>query len=116
MFPGMTQRKSSNPPINHTPSSAPVPVRELVNTLEALVASGALAKHADGTYAVSEPPPAPDAMVTLVCRIPQAWLDTLDAMGPTRSEAARRMLGKALAQGSGTYAAVRESSRPGRTG
>lgn len=48
------------------------------------------------------PAPAPDPMGTLVCRVPQAWIDTLDAMGfESRSEAARIMLGKALANASG---------------
>lgn len=53
----------------------------------------------------SSPPPAPEPkaepMGTLVARVPQAWIDLLDSMGPTRSEAARVLLGKALAHASG---------------
>ena len=53
------------------------------------------------------PPPAVDPLVSLVTRVPQSWVDTLDAMGPNRSEAARTVLGKGLAAGSGLRKAVR---------
>lgn len=46
-------------------------------------------------------PPAPP-MGTLVVRVPQDWLDILDAMGPDRSTALRTVLGRALAAGSGS--------------
>jgi len=91
--------------------------------LGALAAAGAITRDAEGAYharPLSEAPvrrttpppkstPAPVAapaevhppMGTLVCKVPQEWIDILDAMGPTRSEAARTMLGRALASGSG---------------
>ena len=53
----------------------------------------------------SVPPPAPvdvDPMAPLVVRVPQSWIDTLDAMGPDRSQALRRVLGRALAAVSGS--------------
>ncbi len=46
-------------------------------------------------------PPAPP-MGTLVVRVPQEWLDVLDAMGPDRSTALRTVLGRALASASGS--------------
>lgn len=68
-----------------------------------LVRAKMIAKGDDGVYrtaAPSEPPPASTAravMSTLVARVPQDVLDTLDSLGlPNRSEAARTVLLKAL--------------------
>ncbi len=80
---------------------APTDTRPPRSLTPASVAPVAIAR----TIPAPPPPvstPAPDPMGTLVCRVPQAWIDTLDAMGfESRSEAARIMLGKALASGSG---------------
>jgi hypothetical protein len=58
------------------------------------------------TMLPSAPPVHGPPMNTLVARVPQEWLDVLDAMGPTRSEALRAVLGKALAARSGSRRAV----------
>jgi hypothetical protein len=78
--------------------------------------AGLLRRSADGqrweaVRTGTMPPPAetPDPLVSLVTRVPQSWVDTLDAMGPTRSEAARMVIGKGLAAGSGLRKAVRAS-------
>lgn len=47
----------------------------------------------------SAPAPESEAMVTLVCRVPQHILDTLDSIGPSRSKAARAVLDRALGSG-----------------
>ena len=49
-------------------------------------------------------PPAPPAepQGILVVRVPQSWLDALDARGESRSAAVRAILGRALAAGSGS--------------
>jgi hypothetical protein len=74
--------------------------------LSNLARHGLVTRMPDGAYLVvpsrthmpSEPPPAPSEppMATLVVRVPQAWLDELDAHGPTRSEALRAVLGPAV--------------------
>lgn len=90
--------------------------------LNHLADMGVIRRREDGAYEVidgdavkgastpppkrpSAPPAAPEPkaepMGTLVARVPQAWIDLLDSMGPTRSEAARVLLGKALAHASG---------------
>lgn len=97
----MTNRKSSNPP---APSNPAVAV-----ALQALVQAGALQREPDGRYTIPPAAPNPDELVTLVCRVPRSWVDTLDAMGPNRSEAARKMLGKAMSASSGTRRAVRDT-------
>jgi hypothetical protein len=59
--------------------------------------------------AATVPPPKPSEPPTeesepvgiLVVRVPQSWLDVLDARGPSRSAATRAILGRALAAGSG---------------
>lgn len=58
--------------------------------------------------APSVPPPAPrpseppaERQGILVVRVPQSWLDALDARGESRSAAVRTILGRALAAGSG---------------
>lgn len=86
--------------------SSPAPANPAVAVaLQALVQAGALHREPDGRYTIPPAAPNPDELVTLVCRVPRAWVDTLDAMGPNRSEAARRMLSKAMA-GSGTMRKV----------
>jgi len=57
--------------------------------------------------ASAPPPPKATPLETLVVRVPPEWLAALDAIGPNRSEAARAIIGKALARASGTRAAVR---------
>ncbi len=47
----------------------------------------------------SSPPGA--RMETIVAKVPEEWIVLLDQMGPSRSEAIRRLLGKALASASG---------------
>jgi hypothetical protein len=88
--------------------------------LLALARAGLVRRDDDGAYTAvqakgdkraSTPPPAapvsvpppPEAppMQTLVVRVPVAMLEALDAMGPTRSEAARLVLARALAARSG---------------
>lgn len=51
-------------------------------------------------HAPAEPKRAP--MPTLVARVPQEVLDTLDSMGPDRSTALREVLARAFAAVSGT--------------
>jgi hypothetical protein len=53
------------------------------------------------------PEPKPEPLETLVVRVPPAWHAALEAIGPSKSEAARAILGRALARGSGTRTAVR---------
>lgn len=80
--------------------------------LGALARVGLVTRADDGAYRVvpaSVPPPAPEApgqsrpWATLVVRVPQAWIDVLDDKGPSRSEALRAVLGKALASQSGSH-------------
>lgn len=105
-----------------TPTTAGLYRREL----RALGAHGLVTRTEDGGFAAvlvqgeprpkSTPPPsAPPSrpyheppravrsapMSTLVARVPQEWLDLLDARGPDRSTALREVLGRALAAGSG---------------
>lgn len=54
-----------------------------------------------GSVIPAAPPEPKPVLGTLVCRVPEEWLEVLDAMGPSRSEAARVMLGRALANASG---------------
>jgi len=58
----------------------------------------------------SEPPPPstpkPEPLETLVVRVPPAWLEALEAQGPNKSEAARQILGRALAAKSGSRRAA----------
>jgi hypothetical protein len=63
--------------------------------------------------APSTPPPAPREapLVTLVVRVPQEWVDTLDGMGPDRSTAARALLRRALSSASGTRQRVTPDGR-----
>ncbi len=53
-----------------------------------------------------EPP-----MGTLICRVPQAVLQAIDSLGPTRSDGARELLARGIASSheSGTREAVREA-------
>jgi hypothetical protein len=51
--------------------------------------------------AKTEPAPPPAPMETIVAKVPAEWVPVLDAMGPSRSEAIRRLLGKALMSASG---------------
>jgi hypothetical protein len=94
--------------------------------LRALAAHGLVTRAEDGGFAAvlvqgeprpktapppSAPPlvpprPRPEPMATMVVRVPQEWLDLLDARGPDRSTALREVLGRALAAGSGTRLAV----------
>ncbi len=91
-----------------------------------LAALKLITRHEDGTYRAvraatdrrptlppalpreepkSEPPPAAEPVEpqgVLVVRVPQAWLDALDARGESRSAATREILGRALASGSGS--------------
>lgn len=50
---------------------------------------------------VAPPSSAPEAepMATLVVRVPQHIIDTLDAIGPSRSKAARAVIARALGSG-----------------
>ena len=69
-----------------------------------LMRAGLLERARDGSLRPSShPPAAPDApkvepMATLVVRVPQAWIDTLDAQGEDRSTAAREALAKGLGE------------------
>lgn len=74
-------------------------------------------KGADGVYTViaskspSTAPPAPipsAKTAALVVRVPQEWIDLLDARGPTRSLAAREFLGDALARAANAGSGTRE--------
>lgn len=98
-----------------------------------LARAGLLSRAADGSYLAvrartdTRPPrstmvpgstfpvpqsvaPTPPPMGTLVVRVPQEWLDMLDAMGPDRSTALRTVLGRALASGSGMRPRVRDEA------
>lgn len=69
-----------------------------------LMRAGLLAKAPDGALRPSTAPPAleperapvPPPMATLVVRVPQEWLDTLDAQEGDRSTAAREALARGL--------------------
>lgn len=84
--------------------------------LLALARAGLVRREDDGAYTAIQaktdkrastpppaapPPPASEPMQTLVVRVPAAMLEALDAIGPTRSEAARVVLARALAARSG---------------
>lgn len=45
------------------------------------------------------PPPEVEALVTLVVRVPQEVIDMLDAIGPSRSKAARAIFARTLGSG-----------------
>ncbi len=51
--------------------------------------------------AVIQAPPKAPSMYPVQARIPQEWVDAIDAMGPDRSTTLRALLGRALANGSG---------------
>jgi hypothetical protein len=69
-----------------------------------LMRAGLLKGRKDGGYDAvrtgSITPPAPEEMVTVSVRVPAHVAQALEGLGPTRSEAARAILGRAL--GSGT--------------
>jgi len=73
--------------------------------LSDLVQAGLVDVHADGTYtpaggaaprAVRPRAPRPEPFETLAVRVPSAWLDRLEAIGPSRSDAARALIAKGL--------------------
>lgn len=79
----------------------------------ALANAGLVRRTEDGAYVpvhavthaqtIPSPPPeskpASEPSGTLVVRVPQRILDALDAIGPTRSEATRSVLNRALGSG-----------------
>jgi hypothetical protein len=81
--------------------------------LSHLADAGVIKRTPEGAYEIipgdaltpsSPPPPPAEEMVTVSVRVPVAVAQALEAMGPTRSEAARAILGRAL--GSGVRKAV----------
>lgn len=92
--------RSSRPP-GLLPSKAPLYRREL----GALRAAGIVRVDEAGVYRDAAAPttrqrsaPPPPPMLTLVVRVPQDAIAALDALGPTRSEAARAVLAAGLAK------------------